>query len=157
MAAEIDFDIPGPIGIQDIDVQQSFTKINTNRTLLVASLHAQGPYDPELVPDDYTVSLTKLFEYAKPKIEVELETGDENQPTQEIQVGYDSLKSFRPDDLEKRISILQKQRAQETRFQKIIAELERSKRLQEIIKDPEKKAAFLDILKSIQEELAAAD
>ncbi len=55
------------------------------------------------------------------------------------------------------MSILQKQRAQENRFRKIIAELERSKRLQEIIKDPEKKAAFLSILESIGEELGTAE
>jgi predicted component of type VI protein secretion system len=114
----------------------------------------------ELVPngekegeEDYTGSLSKLFEYAKPSVEVELETGDEDTPTQEIAISYNSLKSFRPDDLEKRISILQKQRAMESRFQKIKAELERSKRLQEIIKDPQKKAAFLDILASIHEDL----
>lgn len=157
MAAEIDFDIPGPIGIQDIEVEQSFTRINTNRTLVVASLNAEGPYDPEVVPDDYTGSLGKLFEYAKPGVEVELETGDEDHPTQEIKITYDSLKAFRPDDLEKRISILQRQRAQENRFQRIKAELERSKRLQEIIKDPDKKAAFLDILETILEELESAD
>jgi len=157
MAAEVDFDIPGPIGIQDIEVEQSFTKINTNRTLVVASLQAEGPYDPEVLPDEATVSLTKLFEFAKPSVEVELETGDEDNPTQEIKISYTNLKSFRPDDLEKRIGILQKQRAQEDRLQRIIAELERSKRLQEIIKDPDKKAAFLDILQSIQEELEMAD
>lgn len=152
-----DFDIPGPIGIQDIEVEQSFTRINTNRTLIVASLHGEGPYEPEQVPDDYTVSLAKLFEYAKPNITVELETGDEDNPTQEVQIQYDSLKSFQPDGLEKRISILQKQRAQENRLTRIKAELERSKRLQDILQDPEKKAAFLDILRSILEELQAND
>jgi predicted component of type VI protein secretion system len=157
MAADVDFDIPGPIGIQDIEVEQSFTKINTNRTLVLASLQAEGPYDPETLPDEATVSLTKLFEFAKPSVEVELETGDEDNPTQEIKIAYPNLKAFRPDDLEKRISILQKQRAQEDRLQRINAELERSKRLQEIIKDPDKKAAFLDILRSIQEELESAD
>jgi hypothetical protein len=157
MAAEVDFDIPGPIGIQDIEVEQSFTKINTNRTLVLASLQAEGPYDPETLPDEATASLTKLFEFAKPSVEVELETGDEDNPTQEIKISYQNLKAFRPDDLEKRISILQKQRAQEDRLLRINAELERSKRLQEIIKDPDKKAAFLDILRSIQEELESAD
>jgi len=157
MAAEVDFDIPGPIGIQDIEVEQSFTKINTNRTLVLTSLQAEGPYDPETLPDEATVSLTKLFDFAKPSVEVELETGDEDNPTQEIKISYQNLKSFRPDDLEKRIGILQKQRAQEDRLQRINAELERSKRLQEIIKDPDKKAAFLDILRSIQEELESAD
>jgi predicted component of type VI protein secretion system len=157
MAEEIDYDIPGPIGIQDITVEQSFTKINTNRTLVLASLQAEGPYDPDVVPDDFTASLTKIFEYGKPAVEVELESGAEDHPTQEIKISYTNLKSFRPDDLEKRIPLLQKQRAQEDRFQRIKAELERSKRLQEIIKDPGKKAAFLDILESIREELESAD
>jgi hypothetical protein len=157
MPEEIDYDIPGPIGIQDITVEQSFTKINTNRTLVLTSLHSEGPYDPDVVPDDFTTSLTKVFDYGKPAVDVELETGDEENPTQEIKISYANLKSFRPDDLEKRIPILQKQRAQEDRFQRIKAELERSKRLQEIIKDPDKKAAFLDILESIREELESAD
>jgi Type VI secretion system, VipA, VC_A0107 or Hcp2 len=157
MAEEIDYDIPGPIGIQDITVEQSFTKINTNRTLVLASLHAEGPYDPEVLPDEHTISLSKLFEFAKPSVAVELETGDEDNPTQEITIAYHNLKSFRPDDLEKRIPVLQKQRALEDRFQRIKAELERSKRLQEIIRDPDKKAAFLDILQSIQEELESAE
>ena len=157
MAAEVDYDIPGPIGIQDIEVEQSFTKINTNRILMLTSLHAEGPYDPEVVPDENTVSLTKLFEFAKPSVEVELETGDEDNPTQDITINYNNLKAFRPDDLEKRIPILQRLRAQENRFQQIKAELERSKRLQEIIKDPDKKTAFLDILLSIQEELESAE
>jgi predicted component of type VI protein secretion system len=156
MAEEIDFDIPGPIGIQDITVDQSFTKINTNRTLVLASLQAEGPYDPEVVPDENTVSLTRLFEYAQPSVSVELETGDEDNPTQEVTIGFTNLKSFRPDDLEKRIPVLQKQKALEDRFQRIKAELERSKRLQDIIRDPEKKEAFLDILRSIQEELESA-
>ncbi|WP_207431291.1 type VI secretion system contractile sheath small subunit [Sabulibacter ruber] len=156
MPEELDMDIPGPIGIQAIEVEQSFTKINTNRTLVLTSLHSEGPYDPEVLPEEATVSLSKVFDFAKPSVEVELETGDEEEPTQEIKISYTNLKSFRPDDLEKRIPILQKQRAQEDRFQRIKAELERSKRLQEIIKDPEKKAAFLDILRSIQEELESA-
>lgn len=153
MAQEIDFDIPGPIGIQDIEVEQSFTKINTNRTVIVTSLNSEGPYEPEVVPDDHTTSLSKLFEFAKPEVKVELETGEEDNSTQEVTINFDSLKSFRSDDLEKRITILQKQRVQENRYLKIMAELERSKRLPEIIKDPEKKAAFLDILESIREEL----
>jgi hypothetical protein len=156
MAEETDFDIPGPIGIQDITVEQSFTKINTNRTLVLGSLQAEGPYDPEVVPDEYTVSLTKLFEYAKPSVEVELETGDEDNPTQQVTIAFNNLKALRPDDLEKRLPILQKQKAQEDRFQRIKAELERSKRLQEIIRDPDKREAFLDILRSIQEELESA-
>jgi hypothetical protein len=159
MAAEPDFDIPGPIGIQDIEVEQSFTKINTNRTLVLASLLMEGPYDPEVIPEAYTGSLTGLFDYLRkekkqlPAVEVELETGDDDDPTQSVTVTYDSLKSFRPDELEKRLAVLQRQKAQVSRFQKIRAEVERSKRLQEIIRDPQKRAAFLEILESIREEL----
>ncbi len=84
---------------------------------------------------------------------MELKTGDEDDSMQEVTVNFDSLKSFRADDLKKRISILQKQDNEEKRYLKIKAELERSKHLQEIIQDPKKKAAFLDILESIREEL----
>ncbi len=163
MAAEIDFDIPGPIGIQDIEVEQSFTKINTNRTLVLASLLMEGPYEPEVIPEEHTGSLTALFNYLRtekkqlPGVQVELETGDDDDPTQSVTITYDNLKSFRPDELEKRLAILQRQKAQESRFQKIRAEVERSKRLQEIIRDPQKRAAFLEILESIREELAEND
>jgi hypothetical protein len=153
MSEEIDFDLPGPIGIQDIEVEQSFTKINTNRTLVVASLHESGPFDPKIVPD--ASSLGKLFEYATPSVEVQLETGDEDHPTEDILVTYDSLKAFRPAELEKTIGVLQKQKAQEISYQKIKAELERSKKLQEIMTDEEKRTAFLAILKSVEEELEA--
>lgn len=155
MGNDIDYDIPGPIGIQDIEVEQSFTKINTNRTLLVASLNLEGPYEPQVIPDEYTVSFSKLIEHIKPEVSVELETGNEDNPTESTNIEFTSLKSFRTDDLEKRISILQKQRDQEKRYLKIKAELERSRRLQELIKDPKQKEAFLDILESIREELAA--
>ncbi len=157
MSQDIDFDIPGPIGIQDIDVEQSFTKINTNRTLLVASLQSEGPYEVEVVPDEYTVSFTKLIDFAKPSVAVELETGDETNPTENVTISFNSLKSFGTDDLEKRVAVLQKLRAQEKRYMKIRAELERSKRLQELIKDPKQKEAFLDILQSIREELTNND
>jgi hypothetical protein len=157
MAAEIDSDAPGPISIPGIEVEQGFTQINTNQTLMLTSLQAEGPYETEIMPGEHTVSLTKIFEFAKPSVEVELETGEEDNPTQEIKINYPNLKSFRPDDLEKRVLILQKLRAREDRFQRIKAELERSKRLQEILKDPDKKAAFLDILLSIQEELESAE
>lgn len=153
MGTDIDFDIPGPIGIQDIEVEQQFTRINTNRTLIVASLNSEGPFDPEIVPEEKTSSLGKLFEFAKPNITVELETGNEENPVQELAVNYTSLKDFRADELEKRIPMLQKQRSQEARLLKIMAELERSKRLKDIIKDPEKRSGFLDILESIREEL----
>jgi hypothetical protein len=153
MAADVDFDIPGPIGIQDIEVEQQFTRINTNRTLIVASLNSEGPFDPEILSEENTSSLSKLFEFAKPNVTVELETGNEENPVQEQAVNYSSLKDFRADELEKRIPILQKQRSQEARLLKIMAEFERSKRLQDIVKDPHKKAGFLDILESIREEL----
>lgn len=151
---EIDFDIPGPIGIQDIDVEASFTMLTTNRTLLVTSLQKDGPFDPEVVPDEYTGSLTKLFEYGKPKVEVTIETGDEDNPTSDEVVEFKALKDFRPEEMAKRIPALQKLTEQEKRYQKLVDEIERSKKLQEIIADPGKKEAFLDILQSIREELA---
>lgn len=157
MSQEIDFDIPGPIGIQDIEVEQSFTKINTNRTLLVTSLNLEGPYEPQVIPDDHTQSFSKLIDYIKPEIKVELETGDADNPANNVSISFNSLKSFRVDDLEKRIPLLQNLRDQEKRFLKMKAELERSKRLREILKDPKQKEAFLDILESIREELANSD
>lgn len=150
---EIDFDIPGPIGIQDIDVQQSFTKLKTNRTLMVCNLQKEGPYEPEIIPEEYTVSLSKMFEYGKPKVDVTIETGDEDNPTADISVPYKSLKDFRPEEIAKSQPILQKLTDQEKRYQKMVEEIERSKRLQEIIGDESKKQAFLDILLSIREEL----
>jgi hypothetical protein len=157
MSQDIDYDIPGPIGIQDIDVEQSFTKINTNRTMVVVSLDMEGPYEPEIIPDEHTGSFTKVIGYKKPSVSVELETGDEDNPTEEATATYDSLKSFRADDLENRIPVLQRQRDQEKRYIKIKAEIERSKRLQDIIKDPVQRQAFLDILESVREELATND
>lgn len=153
--AEIDFDIPGPIGIQDIDVQQSFTKLKTNRTLLVCNLQKEGPYDPEIVPEEYTVSLSKLFEYGKPKVEVTIETGNEDDPTADVAVEYKSLKDFRPEEIAKRTPAIQKLSEKEKRYQKLVDEIERSKKLQEIIGDETKRQAFLDILLSIKEEIEA--
>jgi hypothetical protein len=149
----IDFDTPGPIGIQDIEAEQGFTKINTNRTLILTSANMEGPYEPEVIPEEHTCSLAKLMEYARPQVNVPLETGDEDNPSQEVNIRFDSLKSFKVADLEKRIVILQKQHDEEKRYLKIRAELERSVQLRKIIADPEKKAAFLDILESIREEL----
>jgi hypothetical protein len=151
--AEIDFDIPGPIGIQDIDVRQSFTKLNTNRTLMVACLNLEGPYEPEVVPDEATGSITKLFSYAKPNVDVELETGNEDDPSQELNVQFDNLSAFQPQAISKRIPLLQKLQAQEDSIKDILKAFENSEKLKKIAKDPDQKAALLDIIKTIKAEL----
>lgn len=148
-----DFDIPGPIGIQDIEVGQSFTAIKTNRTLMVCNLQKEGPYEPEEVPQEYTVSLTKLFEYGKPSVEVNLETGDDDNPGADEKIEYKALKDFRPEEVAKRSPTIQKLAAQEKRYQKMVDEIERSQRLKDIIGDDEKRKAFLDVLNSIKDEL----
>jgi predicted component of type VI protein secretion system len=150
----IDFDIPGPIGIQDIEVEQGLTQIITNRTLLVCSLQKDGPFEPEEIPQHYTKSLTRLFEYGKPEVEVNIETGDEDNPTEYVTINYDTLRSFRPEEVAKRVPIIQVLSDQEKRYQRLVDEIERSKKLQDIIADESKKAAFIALLESVREELA---
>lgn len=152
--AQMDFDIPGPIGIQDIEVEQGFTMLKTNRTLLVANLQKEGPFDPEILPQENTGSLSKIFEYANPQITVNLETGKEDNPEQEETIRFKELKDFRPEELTKSVAILQRLASKEKRFQKLVDEIERNKKLQALITDPDKREAFLDIMRSIQEELA---
>ena len=151
--AQVDFDIPGPIGIQDIEVEQGFTMLKTNRTLLVCNLQKEGPFDPEVLPEENTASLTKIFEYAKPQVQVTLDTGNEENREKEETIKFKELKDFRPEELTKSVPILQNLSAKEKRFQKLVDEIDKNKKLQALITDPEKRAAFLDILKSVQEEL----
>lgn len=149
----IDFDIPGPIGIQDIEVEQGLTRINTNRTLLVCSLQKNGPYEPELIPDHNTKSLTRLFEHGKPEVDVQLETGEEEESLVWENIKYTSLREFRPEEIAKRLPLLQRLTEREKQHQRIVDEIERSKKLQDIITDESKRTAFLDLLLSIREEL----
>lgn len=144
----------GAISLPGIVPEIGVTFINPNKILLLASLLEEGPFEPEVVPKEAVGSLAKLFNHFKPGFEIPLETNADGEE-EDVVVQFDNLKAFRPDDLTKRIPLLQKLALKEEAIDKLLVQVIKSKKFRAILNDAqgEKKQALINVLKSVLAEL----
>lgn len=146
-------DAPGAHSIKGIEPDIGVTDLNPKKILLVAPLQSEGPDEPEEVPVKQTASLKKVFEYAQPCIEEELETGDEDEPTEDVKIDFENLSAFQPVAIVRQIPLLQRLSLQEDAAAKLLGEIEKNRKLRDVLQDKEKKEALIEVLQSILQEL----
>jgi hypothetical protein len=147
----------GAVSIPGINPEIGVTDLNPTKMLIPVPLQKEGPVDPEIVPEEYSGSLSGLFKFAQPQVEVELETGDEDDPSENVTVEFNELKDFQPKSIVERIPLLSNLTNQEEIIQKLVKLVNKNKKFNEILSDPEKKESLIQVLHSIVEELEAAD
>lgn len=143
----------GAIAIDGIEVETGFTKIPANRTLFVTSLEEEGSAVPTIIPKEHSGSLKALFNYAQPKVRVELELGDEAGTLQEEEIKFEDLASFRVDKITERVEALNQLDQKEKSIQKLMDEVNRNKMLQRVLADPAKRKSLLDFLQTVSQEI----
>jgi len=143
----------GAVSIPGITPEIGVTDLNPGKMLLVTSLNAEGPDEPTLVPYKHTGSLKKVFAYAKPSIEVDLDTGDEDDPTEEIKVNFEKLTDFKPDEITKQIPLLKRLSLQGDTMDKLLSEIMKNIKLQRVLGDTDQRLALIEALQSIINEL----
>ena len=148
----------GAVSIPGISVDVGVTDLNPGKMILVTPLRDDdddnAPDEPVIVPHQHTVSLKKVFAYAQPSIEEDLDTGDEDDPTEEVTVKFEKLVDFQPDKIVQQIPLLKRLAMQEDTISVLLSELEKNKKLRAAIEDNGKKEALIQVLESIILELS---
>lgn len=155
------YDQIGAVSIPGITPDIGVTDLNPTKMLLVTPLRDEddddAPQEPTIVPDQHTGSLKKIFDYAKPSIEEELDTGDEEDPTIEVQVEFNKLTDFQPDKIVEQIPLLKRLNLQEDTTEALLTAIQKNKKLMTALGEKDLREAFIDVLQSIIDELEAAD
>lgn len=147
----------GAVSIPGIKPEIGVTDLNPTKMLVPVALQSEGPVEPELVPPEYSSSLSGLFKYAQPSVELELDTGDEDDPSENVEVGFQDLKSFQPKEIIERIPLLKGLAEQEDIIQNLVKLSNKNKRFKQLLQNPEQKEALIQILQSVLDELEDAD
>lgn len=145
---------PGAVSVTPINVGVGVTDLNPRRTLMAIPLQLDGPIRPAVLPDDLSKSLSGVFDYAKPKVQVDIDTGEGK--SKKTTIEFKDLASFKPEEIVKRDKVLQTFATQEEAVDKLIQLVRKSKNFRNLLnsEDGNGKEEMVEALKTLLQKLA---
>jgi len=135
-----------------LDASEAIADIPMNRTLMIEKLTADPPVKPEVVHGLKTVE--DVFEYFKPKVEVDFQKEDGSFLKEELRFG--NLGDFGTKGVTTQSAFLNDLLRQKEDYATLIKQLKSNKLLQMAIENPENKQAFISALQSLLQEIENA-
>ena len=156
--AKLQQDNIGAQGQDGINAKVGITFLAPNRSILMLPLQQDCPTDPEemLVEGEATYSISNMFKALKPSIEVSLNTGDEVNPLQDVEINFQSLKNFEPDDIVDSVPLLRGMKDQQTLINRL-EQLMQEGSFRKMMEDNEKKSALVGFLRSVITDIEATE
>jgi len=153
------------IGGQEVpgDANEAIQEISQNKTLLVQKLTADPPVKPEIVKTNFDESkgdkvdittIDKVFEYFKPKVEVEFENSEGE--TSNEKLTFSNLGDFGKKGITNQSKYLNDLHNEQDQYLKMIKQLKSNKILNKALGDPDAKAAIIKSIESLLAELQQA-
>jgi predicted component of type VI protein secretion system len=140
-----------------INARVGMTFLNPNRTILMLPLQEHCPTDDDMVVEgEATYSIDRMFKAMKPSVNVTLLTGDDAMPMENMDVEFNSMKNFEPDDIIDRIPTLRKMKDQQSLINRV-EQLMQEGSFKKIMEDGTKKQALVNFLKSIIADIEVAE
>lgn len=151
------------IGGQDIreDVNEGIRAISGNRTLFVAKLTDEEPFEPEIMnamdekddyaPEKHIMTLEGVFEHYKPNVNVEFEQEDGS--TKEENIQFKNLGDFSPKGFIKQSATLQNLNDEVENLDTIVKQLKSNKTFIKALSNKETKDSYVNLLKVMLQEL----
>jgi predicted component of type VI protein secretion system len=109
-----------------------------------------------VVEGEATYSIDRMFKAMKPSVNVTLLTGDDAMPMENMDVEFNSMKNFEPDDIIDRIPTLRKMKDQQSLINRV-EQLMQEGSFKKIMEDGTKKQALVNFLKSIIADIEVAE
>jgi hypothetical protein len=134
------------------ETYEAFADIPQNRVLLAEKLTAEPSLKPEIAEGLTTIE--QVFEYFKPKMEVEFET-EEGTSRKEI-FGFSNLGDFGIKGITPQSPLLNDLTMKREQYQKIIKQLKSNKLLKQAIADKNNKENIITALQALIAELNEA-
>ena len=156
--AKLQQDNIGAQGQDGINAKVGITFLPPNRSILMLPLQQDCPTDPDemLVEGEATYSIGNMFKALKPSIEVSLNTGDESNPLQDVEINFQSLKNFEPDDIVDAVPLLRGMKDQQTLINRL-EQLMQEGSFRKMMEDKEKKSALVSFLRSVITDIETAE
>jgi len=153
--------VPDNVGAQSqdgINAKVGIQYLNPNRTAMLLALQEDCPAEPEemVIEGKDTYSIKNMFKKVQPAIEVSLKTGDETDPIQDAKIGFNSIKSFEPDDIMEAVPLLRGLKDKQDLIHRL-EQLMQEAAFQKILKDPEKKQALVGFLRAVISDIEAVE
>jgi hypothetical protein len=138
--------------VLETETFEAFADIPQNRVLLAEKLTAEASMKPDIVQGLTTVE--EVFEYFKPKIEVEFET--EEGISRKETFGFKNLGDFGVKGITSQSKMLQDLTMKRAQYQKIIRQLKTNKLLKQALADKNNKENIIQALQALIMELSEA-
>jgi hypothetical protein len=147
----------GAVSGDGIDGKVGITYLPTNRTLLMMPLQGDDcPTDPDemVIQGDPTYSLDTMFKLVKPKVDVSLKTGDEQNPLQDETIQFNSISDFEPEKIVDNVPMLRNLKDQQMLIQKLETLMQEGA-FQRLLQNKNQKEALVGFLKSVIADIEA--
>ncbi|MBD0332193.1 MAG: hypothetical protein ICV66_06020 [Chitinophagaceae bacterium] len=138
--------------VQETEAFEAFADIPQNRVLLAEKLTADPPIKPEIIEGLNNVE--QVFEYFKPKINVELETEEGTQRQETF--SFKGLSDFGVKGITAQSNLLNELTLKKEQYQKIIRQLKMNKLLKQALTDERSKESLVMVLSALIMELEGA-
>ena len=142
-----DYDIGG--SERKIEVSEGIADIPQNKTLLLEQLTDDPPVTPNIVPG--LKNITEVFDFFKPKKEVEFETGEGSSVSEGLH--FHGLADFGKKGIIQQSAYLKQLNQQAEDLQKFTLQLKSNKILKTALENKEAKAAYLAAIQALILEL----
>jgi hypothetical protein len=156
--AKLQQDNIGAQGQDGINAKVGITFLAPNRSILMLPLQQDCPTDPDemVVEGEATYSIGNMFKAIKPSVEVSLNTGDEANPLQDVEIKFQGLKNFEPDDIVDAVPLLRGMKDQQTLINRLESLMQEGA-FRKVMEDKEKKAALVSFLRSVITDIESAE
>jgi hypothetical protein len=132
-----------------VNTSDAIIEFPQNRTLIVEQLTSEPPAKAEIVKD--CRSMGDVFEYYKPKVNVEFEDMD-GQPKKE-DLDFKELKDFEAKNIVKNSSFLNDLDSKKGIYNDIDKQLRKNKVLRDALANPDSRQALITAMQSMLKEL----
>jgi hypothetical protein len=156
--AKLQQDNIGAQGQDGINAKVGITFLAPNRSILMLPLQQDCPTDPEemVVEGEATYSIGNMFKAMKPSIEVSLSTGDEANPMQDVEIKFQGLKNFEPEDIVDAVPLLRGMKDQQTLINRLESLMQEGA-FRKMMEDKEKKGALVSFLRTVISDIETAE
>ena len=149
----------GANSIDGINANVGITYLPSDRTILLMPLQGDDcPTDPEemIIQGDSTYSVEAMFKLLKPQTNVNLLTGDEQNPIREENIKFNNLSDFDPAKIIDQVPLLSALKDQQSLIKNLEILMQQSA-FQKIFQNKSQKEALIDFLQSVINELNEQD
>lgn len=160
------FDIMNEIGAHDVSESTTgvaFDLLDPNNPVYVLALPGIGEPITLRGKAPRTVKNPESFETHKSfkeilkglgiQVKVEIETGDEDDPSNQVKINFEKMSDFRRAEIIKKIKALNVLQKKTALVQTLVRKVQKDKKFQAMLSDPEKKESFLAYLEMQMEKL----